>query len=65
MRMARPSLAPIKMKVKGVATREMGRARALRAVSGRTRRSRDTRLQRLDLCRGQLAVNGPPGVVAP
>jgi len=62
--MARPSLAPIKLKVKGVATRAMGRAHAARAVAGRTRRSRDTRLQRIDLCRGVLALNGPPGGVA-
>jgi hypothetical protein len=53
------------MRMKGVATRAMGLACAKRPVMGRTRQSRDTRLYRPDLCRGQIIVHGPPGVVAP
>jgi hypothetical protein len=60
----RPSLAPIKMQMKGVATRAMGLACAKRPVVGRTRQSRDTRVYRPDLCLGQIIVHGPPGAVA-
>ena len=60
----RPSLAPIKMTMKGVATRAMGLACAKRPIVGRTRQSRDKRLYRPELCRGQIILHGPPGVVA-
>ena len=64
MKKRRPSLAPIKMRMKGVATRAMGLDCAKRPVVGRTRQSRDTRLYRPDLVLGQIIVHGPPGMVA-